>query len=338
MQLNQGEPGFSRRQFEQDATPKALPSRRPFDPAKLVMLFIILAICLSPGKVSADSQNYGFANTPMSSNIMAAPVDQKAAKPAPFYDALRKALKKRKTTIEKICPVSDPVARRILEEYGAIFLAVKKVLPPPACVFTAEDQVTAFQEAAGFVAETIADAEIELQAEAMESLLKAREEAAKEELDITPRGGAEAARRNYDDSMRLWDTRFLPALDYWLAQGRLTADQVGRLRGLSLHDQVAEVLELEESGIFFSKDLSKSILYSIAAPGTSQHIAMLALDVTEFDNPRVREILAKHGWFQTVLSDLPHFTFLGLKEKDLPKNGLKSMVVDGQTFWIPNVG
>jgi hypothetical protein len=51
----------------------------------------------------------------------------------------------------------------------------------------------------------------------------------------------------------------------------------------------------------------------------------------------VREILAKHGWFQTVLSDLPHFTFLGLKEKDLPKNGLKSVVVDGQTFWIPNV-
>ncbi|MGI8734642.1 MAG: hypothetical protein ACR2LM_15220 [Pyrinomonadaceae bacterium] len=338
MQLNQGEPGFSLRRFEEDATRQALPSRRPLDAAKLVTHFIILAICLSPGKVSADSQNSGFANTLMSSNIMAAPFDKKAAKPAPFYEALRKALKKRKTTIDKICPVSDPVARRILEEYGAIFLAVKKVLPPPTCVFTAEEQVTAFHDAAGFEAETIADAEIELQPEAMESLRKAREEAEKEELDITPRGGAEAARRNYDDSMRLWDTRFLPALDYWLAQGRLTADRVTRLRGLSLHDQVAEVLELEKSGIFFSKDLSKSILYSIAAPGTSQHIAMLALDVTEFDNPRVREILAKHGWFQTVLSDLPHFTFLGLKEKDLPKNGLKSVVVDGQTFWIPNVG
>jgi hypothetical protein len=64
---------------------------------------------------------------------------------------------------------------------------------------------------------------------------------------------------------------------------------------------------------------------------------MLAFDVIEFDNPRVREILGKHGWFQTVLSDLPHFTFLGLKEKDLPKNGLKPVVVDTQTFWIPNV-
>src|SRR2546422_4320125 len=96
-------------------------------------------------------------------------------------------------------------------------------------------------------------------------------------------------------------------------------------------------LDLEKNEIYFSKDLSKSILYSIAAPGTSQHIAMLALDVTEFQDPRVREILAKHGWFQTVLSDLPHFTFLGLKEDDLPKHGLKSVVVNEQTFWIPNV-
>ncbi|HET6669357.1 MAG TPA: hypothetical protein VFH15_03905 [Pyrinomonadaceae bacterium] len=255
----------------------------------------------------------------------------------PFYEALRKALKKRKTTVERICPGADPVARRILEEYGAIFLADKKVLPPPVCVFTTEEQVTAFQNAAGFVAETIADAEIELQPAAMKALLKARDDAQEESLDITPRGGAEAARRNYEDSMRLWDTRFLPALEYWVGQGRLTSEQVARLQALSLHDQVAEVLELEKSGIFFSKDLSKSILYSIAAPGTSQHIALLALDVTEFDNPRVRELLAQHGWFQTVLSDLPHFTYLGLKEKDLPKHGLKSVVVDGQTFWIPNV-
>jgi len=94
---------------------------------------------------------------------------------------------------------------------------------------------------------------------------------------------------------------------------------------------------MEKKGLYFSKDLSKSILYSIAAPGTSQHIAMLAFDVNEFENPRVREIMAKHGWFQTVLSDLPHFTFLGLKEKDLPKNGLRSVELNGQVFWIPNV-
>src|SRR4029079_4758438 len=143
--------------------------------------------------------------------------------------------------------------------------------------------------------------------------------------------------RNYDDSVRLWNSRFDPALEYWLAQDRLTAEEVARLRSLPLSQQIAEVLELEKSGIYFSKDLSKSILYSIAEPGASQHIAMLAFDVNEFENQPVREILAKHGLFQTVFSDLPHFTFLGLKEKDLPKHGLRSVEVNGQVFWIPNV-
>ena len=257
--------------------------------------------------------------------------------PASFYDVLAKSLKKRKTTIEKICPQSDKVARRILEEYGAIFVATKKVKTPPVCLFTSEAEVAKFQDEADYITEKISYADVELQPEAMKTLLKARKDAIKEGLDITPRDGAEAARRSYEDSMQLWDTRFLPALDHWLAQGRLTEAEVARLKSLPLKEQIAEVLELEKSGVYFSKDLSKSILYSIAAPGASQHIAMLAFDVSEFDNPRVREILGKHGWFQTVLSDLPHFTFLGLKEKDLPKNGLKSVVVDGQTFWIPNV-
>jgi hypothetical protein len=257
--------------------------------------------------------------------------------PIPFYEALTKALKKRKIKLDSICPPADPVARRILEEYGAIFVADKKVKPPPVCVFTTEEQVTRFQEDAGFKAEVIGYDEVELQPEALKHLLKAREEAQKEGLDITPRDGAEAARRNYEDSVRLWNSRFEPALDYWLSEGRLTAEDVNRLRALPLSQQIAEVLELEKNRIYFSKDLSKSILYSIAAPGTSQHIAMLAFDVNEFENPRVREIMGKHGWFQTVLSDLPHFTFLGLKEKDLPKRGLRSVEVNGQVFWIPNV-
>ncbi len=254
-----------------------------------------------------------------------------------FYDVLGKALKKRKTLLERMCPPGDSVARRVLEEYGAMFIATEKVTPPPVCVFTSEEQVRVFQEKAGYHTETIGFDDIELQPQAMKSLLKAIAEAQKEGLDITPRDGAEAARRNYEDSLRLWDTRFLPALDYWVSQQRLTTADVERLRALPTHDQIAAVLELERGGIFFSKDLSKSILYSIAAPGTSQHIAMLAFDVTEFDNPRVREILARHGWFQTVLSDLPHFTFLGHKEKDLPKRGLKAVLVDKQKFWIPNV-
>ncbi|HNU07534.1 MAG TPA: hypothetical protein PKO33_07170, partial [Pyrinomonadaceae bacterium] len=95
------------------------------------------------------------------------------------------------------------------------------------------------------------------------------------------------------------------------------------------------VLAWEENDWFFSTDFSKSILYSVAAPGASQHIFMIALDVEQFSNPRVRAILAKHGWFQTVKSDLPHFTYMGVQEKELPALGLEPVTVGGQRFWIP---
>src|SRR5713101_585568 len=242
---------------------------------------------------------------------------------SPFYVTLQRALELRGTSIEDICPADDHVARRVLHDYGAMFVGAESILPPPLCVFTSEDQVASFQKEAGLTAATIGDAVIELQPAAMAALLQARAVARAEGLEISPRDGAEAARRSYADTVRLWNSRFLPALDHWTRACRLSEEQAERLRGLSVHEQVPEVLELEREGIFFSKDLSKSVLYSIAAPGTSQHIAMLAFDANEFPVRRVREILAQHGWFQTVLSDLPHFTFLGLEEAELPDRGLK---------------
>lgn len=255
-----------------------------------------------------------------------------------FYQTLDQALRLRGVSIDDLCPPDDRVARRVLHDYGAMFVGADSVLPPPLCVFTSEDQVSSFQHEAGFTAATIGDAVIELQPAAMAALLQARVAAHAEGLEISPRDGAEAARRSYADTVRLWNSRFLPALDHWTRAQRLSQPQAERLRSLPIHEQVPEVLALERNGIFFSKDLSKSVLYSIAAPGTSQHIAMLAFDANEFFNQRVREILAQHGWFQTVLSDLPHFTFLGLSAAELPGRGLKSVEVDGQVFWIPDVG
>jgi hypothetical protein len=257
---------------------------------------------------------------------------------SPFYVTLDRALRQRGTSIEDICPSDDPVARRVLHDYGAMFVGADNVLPPSLCVFTSEELVERFQKDAGLVAATIGDAVIELQPAAMSALLEARAIARAEGLQVSPRDGAEAARRSYADTVRLWNSRFLPALNHWTRAGRLSEPQAERLRSLPVHEQVPEVLELEQEGIFFSKDLSKSVLYSIAAPGTSQHIAMLAFDANEFHDQRVREILAQHGWFQTVLSDLPHFTFLGLAEEELPGRGLKRVEVDGHAFWIPDTG
>lgn len=254
----------------------------------------------------------------------------------PFYDALEKALANRQRKLQDVCKLEDAVSRRVLEDYGAMFMASNAVLPPPVCVFANEAEVTKFQAEAKFTSAIVGRARIELQPAAMDALVSARAEAHEQGLDITPRGGAEAARRSYADTLRLWDTRFLPALTYWTGKGRLSSKDAARLRQLPINDQVREVLELERQGIFFSKDLSKSILYSIAAPGTSQHTAMLALDVTQFGDQRIRRILAAHAWFQTVKSDLPHFTFLGVDEKDLPSLGLKSIRVNSQVFWVPN--
>src|SRR5580765_4933643 len=238
-----------------------------------------------------------------------------------FYQSLGRALMRRGAQLSTLCPPGDDVACRVLHDYGAMFLGAENILPPPLCVFTSENEVSEFQNAAGWSSEKFGEAVIELQPAAMSALLRAREVAQAEGLDITPRDGAEAARRSYADTVRLWNSRFLPALVHWTSQGRLTEADANGLRALPINKQVAKVLELEGQGIFFSKDLSKSILYSIAAPGTSQHIAMLAFDANEFLNARVREILAAHGWFQTVLSDLPHFTFLGLTEDELTGRG-----------------
>jgi hypothetical protein len=96
-------------------------------------------------------------------------------------------------------------------------------------------------------------------------------------------------------------------------------------------------LLLEEQGIYFAKDLSKTILYSVAPPGTSQHLSMLAFDVAEFNESNVREILEEQFWYQTVPSDLPHFTFLGVPVEELPGLSLKAVTHSERIFWVPDL-
>ena len=262
--------------------------------------------------------------------------DDRAAR-MPFYAALRRALARCGVSLDGFCPASDVVSRRVLEEYGAMFVA-EGVTLPPVCVFETGSEVENFQREAGWLSEDFGGATVELQPAAMRALVAARKEAQAAGLDITPRGGSEAGRRGFDDSLRLWRSRCDPALDHWCSQGRLSTEEAVRVGHLSLREQVAAVLELERGGLFFSKDLKKSILQSVAAPGASQHLAMLAFDATEFEDARVRAVLARHGWFQTVLSDLPHFTYLGLRERDLTARGLQRVETGGQTFWTPDMG
>jgi hypothetical protein len=263
-------------------------------------------------------------------------IEEGTAGSPPFQVALARAFARHGLNPESFCAADDPLARRVLEEYGAMFVA-EGVRLPPVCVFETEEEVESFQREAGWRAAEVAGAVLELQPAAMDSLLGACEESRALGLSVSPRGGAEAARRNFEDSLRLWRSRCDPALEHWCAQGRLGESEAERVRRLPLREQVAAVLELERAGLFFSKDLSKSILRSVAAPGASQHLAMLAFDAVEFQDERVRDLLARRGWFQTVLSDLPHFTYLGLEEAELPSRGLRRVEEFGQTFWVPDI-
>lgn len=253
-----------------------------------------------------------------------------------FRKAAELRLEKRGLKLSDVCGIdADVVARRVFKDYGAMFIASKAVTPPSNCVFTNEEDVAAFQASIASRKVTIGGRGIELQEAAVDALVKADAMASKKGLKITPRG-ASAARRSYADTFRIWKSRFDPALAYWVKNGKISKEAAAKADAMETNVQVAQVIEWEKDSIWFSTGLNRSIFSSVAAPGTSQHLSMLALDVTEFADKRVRAILNEHGWFQTIIDDTPHFTYLGLDEDELPKRGLVAVPREGFVFWIPN--
>ncbi len=255
-----------------------------------------------------------------------------------FGKVADKLLKKEyNTSLLDRCPIdTDTVAARVFRDYGAIYVS-RNAGQPPRCVFESEAEVQAFQQSTPSETKTIGGVSVTLQKYAMTDLLAAVQEAAKKGVAITPRGGSEASTRSYRKTADLWKSRFEPALSVYVANGSIKPADADKVRRMAIHDQVTAVLNWEKKGLWFSTDRTKSILYSVAAPGASQHIFMLALDVAQFASPAVRQIMAKHGWFQTVKSDLPHFTYLGREAEELPSLGLRSESVGGQEFWVPNI-
>ncbi len=289
-------------------------------PAHLLMIIPITCSLAACGGKPANWKNVSSAT----------PMDQKNTRKQPETGGFMKNLP------DGFEMPTDDAGERLLREYGAVFLARGGAVPPKIVVFRDAAQVAQFQSSAPSSKEIIGGVTIELQTPAMDALKQAIAEGASSGTKITPRG-SDAAKRSYDDTVTLWKSRVDPALDHWRSVGRLQQAEADRIRSLSPYQQVPEVLRLESEGMFFSKDLSKSIIYSVAPPGTSQHLSMLALDVAEFDNAATRALLAKHGWYQTVVSDLPHFTYLGVPEAELSSLGLKRVVNDGRTFWVPDI-
>ena len=235
------------------------------------------------------------------------------------------------------CPTDiDPVAARVFSEYGSV-LAASGIVRPDRCIYEDEKDVAAMQIRVKPVSAEIRGTVIELQKPAMLALLKAQAEAAEINRRITPLDGAIAGKRTFSDTVRLWNSRFLPALDHWVRRGRISAEDAESCRAASFAEQVRKVIQWEEQKIYFNTSMSRSIFSSVAPPGTSQHLFLLAFDVAEYSDPSVVSILNRNGWFQTVTSDQPHFTYLGLPVSELPKRGLKSAYRNGTAYWIPNL-
>ena len=147
---------------------------------------------------------------------------------------------------------ADDVGRRLLKEYGAVFVAGGGTVAPKTVVFKDEKEVAAFQAGVQISKEHIGDFDLELQAPAMNALKNARGEAEAQGLTITPRSG-DSARRNYEDTVGLWASRVEPALVHWVGQSKLDQAEADRIRSLTPYEQVPEVFKLESQGCILRK-------------------------------------------------------------------------------------
>lgn len=229
----------------------------------------------------------------------------------------------------------EQVMHRLSREYGAVLVARSGAVAPPRVTFATEAEVATWQSTLVIRKETLAGIPIELQDIAMKALLAASAESKTAGHSFTPRG-TDAGRRNYADTVRLWTGRVDGGLRHWVTKGALSQGDADLIRALSPTAQVPVILALEDQRkLYFSTNFARTILSSVAAPGSSQHLTLLAFDLEEHANAKVRAILEKHQWYQTVVDDTPHFTFLGASVADLPALGLEKVSKDGRGYWVP---
>jgi len=213
------------------------------------------------------------------------------------------------------------VEKRLFAEYGAVFATT--ATPPPTIIFENSSQVETFQSTLTLGMAVFGDYEIQLQEEALNALSAAAAESAQIGFAITARA-ADSGGRSYDDTVTLWLRNVNRGLEHWGVDGLIAPERAKSIRDMPPVEQVEVILNLEETEkLFFGTFFDRSVLYSVAAPGASQHLSMLAFDVAEYEIPEVKAVLAKHGWHRTVPNDLPHFTYLGYDEAALAGLGLR---------------
>ncbi|MEP7212357.1 MAG: hypothetical protein ABI791_04745 [Acidobacteriota bacterium] len=232
---------------------------------------------------------------------------------------------------------SDPLAARVLAEYGAMYAASNLVTVPAKCIYPNSQEVAAYQRTIKTSISEFSGSRVELQASAAAALDAAKAEAFGAGIRLSPFDAPVAGRRDYGDSVRIWNKRLLPALDHWEGAGIIGVDESFAMRNMPFVAQARKVLEWESRGYKFGTGRLKSIFVSCSPPGASQHLSLLAFDVLQYNDRRLQLILNKNGWYQTVIDDPGHFTFLGLPETELPARGLKLVPAGGYAYWVPDI-
>src|SRR5215218_9646335 len=121
---------------------RAASRRRATMHATLKVAFATLLVVFVGGRALAAEGDEGQRTNPAPSRGIT------NMKVVNFDDALSTALARRGAASRVTCDGRDPVARRILNEYGAVFFAAGGALPPPVCIFDGAEEVETFQRAA----------------------------------------------------------------------------------------------------------------------------------------------------------------------------------------------
>ena len=268
-----------------------------------------------------------------------ASVSSQPAVGSAFVDYVAKRIEPgSENSFNKFCAVEKSrFARKIFTEYGAMFVASSTVQLPPSCYFADEASVAKFQSTLKTSSAVVDGAEITLQSPAMTSLLQIVDAAKQLNVRIIPLDGSIAGARTYSDTVTIWNSRYEPALSFWVNRSKITPDEAQQLALMSFEVKTERVIDFESQGLLFGTDRRSSIFSSTAPPGASQHLSLIAFDVAGRVTPLITAIFNANGWFQTVKGDLGHFTYLGVHEGELPKRGLRQVYLNGHRYWVPDI-
>lgn len=195
----------------------------------------------------------------------------------------------------KVIPQLGTFEYTLLRSYGAVFVNPSNdVKVPSKVLLSTEEETNEFQTQLK-LEKVVGTNDCYLQKAAAEALNKARTQ---QNIPLKSGYGKSDCTRNFATNLRFWQKYANNKTLEQVKQGKETA-----------------------------------ILGVVAPPGASQHLWGLAIDLG-VSNPKQRQILNQNGWFQTVVKDVPHWTYLGIPAEDLPKFGFKNQVVQGITYWL----